>query len=69
MLAPVQAIGAGLALVCFTKGKPFAGIVGMFVPLVALVGAVRLARPGSRWARAYGDGKRARARRRFAAAA
>ncbi|CAM5689637.1 hypothetical protein SCANM63S_09083 [Streptomyces canarius] len=35
----------------------------MIVPLVALVGAVRLARPGSPWARRfYGRRPRARAR-------
>ena len=37
---PIQAIGIALAVVCFRKGRKLAGIVGLFVPLVALVGAV-----------------------------
>ena len=41
VLLPVQLAGAALAVVCFVKGKRFMGIVGLFVPLVALVGAVR----------------------------
>jgi hypothetical protein len=37
---PIQVIGIALAVVCFRKGRKLAGIVGLFVPLVALVGAV-----------------------------
>jgi hypothetical protein len=51
VLIPLQIAGVLLSLVCFVKGKPFMGIVGLFVPLVALVGALRPARPDSRWAR------------------
>ncbi|MFN2617673.1 MAG: hypothetical protein ABR581_11215 [Thermoleophilaceae bacterium] len=69
VLLPVQAAGACLALVSFVKGKPFVGIVGVLLPLVALVGAVRLAKPGSRWARRYGSPKLERSRSRFAPAA
>ena len=69
VLVPVQALGACLAVVCFLKGKPFLAIVGVVLPLVALVGAVRLAKPRSRWARRYHGAKRERARSRFAAAA
>jgi hypothetical protein len=64
-LVPWQALGLFLAVVCFLKGKRFMGIVGLLVPLVALVGAVRLAKPGSHWARRYGGGKRERARARY----
>jgi len=39
------------ALAAILKGRVVLGVVGVFVPLVALVGAVRLARPGSFWAR------------------
>jgi hypothetical protein len=41
------------ALVVMTlfKGKPWTGLIGILVPFVALVGACRLARPGSPWAR------------------
>src|SRR3712207_4223004 len=35
------------ALAAILKGRVVLGVVGVFVPLVALVGAVRLARPGS----------------------
>jgi hypothetical protein len=41
-------------LVALLKGKLRTGLFGVLVPVVALVGAVRLARPGSPWAkRAY----------------
>lgn len=39
------------ALVAVLKGRVLLGVVGVFVPLVALVAAVRLARPASPWAR------------------
>jgi hypothetical protein len=42
------------ALVIF-KGKPLLGLIGIFVPLVLLVGAVRLASPSSPWARRLYD--------------
>jgi hypothetical protein len=61
------AVVAGLAIVCFAKGRVLLGIVGLFVPVLALAGAVRLATPGSLWAsRRYDDVRLARARRRFA---
>jgi hypothetical protein len=67
VLIPLQLVGLALAVVCFLKGKILTGIVGLFVPLVALVGAVRLAKPGSRFARLrYRGDKLDRARRRFA---
>jgi hypothetical protein len=37
---PVQAIGVALAVVCFRRGRKVAGLFGLFVPLVALIGAV-----------------------------
>jgi hypothetical protein len=37
---PLQAIGVALAIVCFRKGRTLVGIVGLFVPLVSLVGAL-----------------------------
>jgi hypothetical protein len=43
------------ALVCFLKAKPVVGAVGLLVPLVALAGAVRLAKPHSPWARWFYD--------------
>jgi hypothetical protein len=38
------------ALVALVKGKPRLAILGVLVPFVALIGALRLARPGSPWA-------------------
>ncbi|MFJ3301865.1 hypothetical protein ACIPSA_01855 [Streptomyces sp. NPDC086549] len=51
------------SLVALGKGKARTAIFGVIVPLVALVGAIRLARPGSLWARRfYRNRPRARAR-------
>jgi hypothetical protein len=51
------------ALVALGKGKVLTAVFGVIVPVVALVGAIRLARPGSFWARRfYGRRPRARAR-------
>ncbi|MFE8943516.1 hypothetical protein [Streptomyces sp. NPDC007856] len=51
------------ALVALSKGKARIAVFGVIVPLVALLGAVRLARPGSPWARRfYGRRPRARAK-------
>jgi len=50
------------------KGKPWLGLLGLFVPLIALVGAIRLAKPHSPWARRFyrEDGRRlARAQERW----
>jgi len=44
VVVAVQAVGVGLAVVCFHRGRKFAGLVGLFVPLVALLGAVIPAR-------------------------
>jgi len=55
------------AVICLLKGKLWTGFFGLFIPLVGLVGAVRLARPGSPWAHhRYRDKPRklARAQRR-----
>lgn len=57
------------ALVCFLKSKFTTGLIGIVVPLVAFVGAVRLAKPRSVWARRrYDQPKLDRSRRRFGAA-
>lgn len=51
------------ALIALSKGKGRIAIFGAIVPVVAVVGAIRLARPGSPWARRfYGRRPRARAR-------
>ncbi|WP_128376137.1 hypothetical protein [Streptomyces cavernae] len=52
-----------LVLVALVKGKFLMAVIGTLVPVVALIGALRLARPGSPWAkRAYRRRPRARAR-------
>jgi hypothetical protein len=57
-----------LSFACFAKGRVVFGIAGLFVPIIALVGALRLARPASPWAKArYDEGKRQRAAERFGA--
>ena len=54
------------ALVCLAKGKWIVGVVGFLLWPVGLVGALRLARPDSRWARRiYEPEKLARAVERF----
>ena len=52
------------ALVCFLKGKPVVGAAGLLVPFVALVGAVRLAKPRSPWLRWFYEPDRGPARLR-----
>jgi hypothetical protein len=56
-----------LIVVSVMKGKYKLALFGAFIPLFALVAAIRLARPESRWAkRRYGPEKLARARARTA---
>ncbi|MFE0253213.1 hypothetical protein [Streptomyces sp. NPDC059010] len=51
------------SLIALSKGKARIAIFGVIVPVIALVGAIRLARPDSPWARRfYGRRPRARAR-------
>ncbi|WP_156157690.1 hypothetical protein [Demequina pelophila] len=53
-------------VIAFLKGKRHLGLVGIVVPAVAMVCALRLAKPTSFWAhRFYSDARRERARRRF----
>ncbi len=70
--APVEslviavAIDLLLALLAILKGKLLLGLIGIFIPFVSLVGAVRLAKPGSWWARRwYKEKKLARSERRY----
>jgi hypothetical protein len=43
---PIQVLGVVLAVVCFRRGRKLTGIVGLFIPLVALIGAVFPRREG-----------------------
>lgn len=57
-----------ISAVAILKGKVFMGIAGMLFPLIGVVGAIRLAKPGSPWAnRRYkpGSKKLARAEKRY----
>ena len=46
------------ALITFLKGKPFVGTVGVIIPFVAFVSALRLAKPTSPWAHWFYDPER-----------
>jgi hypothetical protein len=63
------AIVAALAAIAFLKGRLLLGALTIFVPVVGLVTAARLAKPSSPWARWFYRGRRADrldcARRRF----
>src|SRR2546421_559011 len=50
-LAVSLAVNTALVAVTLLKGKYWTGLLGLLVPVLALVGAFRLARPGSPWAR------------------
>jgi hypothetical protein len=64
--AVAVALVLGLAVMCFAKGRVLLGVIGLFVPAVALVGALRLAHPSSPWARwRYSGGRLERAEARF----
>jgi hypothetical protein len=60
------ALVLGLAVMCFAKGRVLLGVIGLFVPVVALVGALRLAHPSSPWAHwRYSGPRLERAEARF----
>lgn len=44
-------------VICLLKGKFWMALFGFFVALVALVGAIRLAKPDSYWGKRYGPRK------------
>lgn len=57
----------GYVILCLLKGKIVTGLVGFFVPILGLIGAIRLAKPESFWAkRWYGEAKLAKAAERNA---
>ncbi len=43
-------VNAAFVIVCYVKGKAFMGTIGIFVTPIAVIGALRLAKPGSPWA-------------------
>jgi hypothetical protein len=67
-LALTIAVNLAFAVVAILKGRAVLGVVGVFVPLVAAVAAVRLARPHSFWGRRWyraGSSRHRRAEARF----
>lgn len=60
------AFNLAVAVICIIKGKLATGLIGIVVPVVAAIGAIRLAKPSSVWARRrYSDAKLSRAEDRF----
>jgi hypothetical protein len=53
VLGSIIGVNLCFALIAFLKGKPKLGAIGIFVPGVALIGAVRLGKPSSLWARRF----------------
>lgn len=47
------AINLPIIVIVALKGKFYVAVFGVFIPLIALTGAIRLARPDSFWARRY----------------
>lgn len=50
-IAVVLAVNLAFTVICLLKGKTWCGVIGIYIGLIALIGAIRLARPGSPWAR------------------
>jgi hypothetical protein len=64
----VYAVNFLFIMIALFKGRSVLAVLGVFVPLVAFVAALRLARPRSPWARSFyrpGSARRARAEQRF----
>jgi hypothetical protein len=67
-IALAVAIAVTYATLAILKGKRWLGLFGLFVPLIALIGAIRLAQPHSPWARRFykpGSRKLKRAQERW----
>ncbi len=68
MLAGTIVVNLVFAVLAALKGKIATAILGLFVPIVSLVGAIRLAKPGSPWARKRyhpGSARDVRSRERY----
>ncbi|MFI1385104.1 hypothetical protein [Embleya sp. NPDC020886] len=65
----VLLLDVAMAAITFAKGKVGTGVIGIFIPIVNIVAAIRLARPGSPWARRYYHDKPRKLRRATARAA
>jgi len=66
-VALTLAVNLGLAAISLLKGKVWTGLFGLFLPVILIVGAIRIGRPASPWARKFYKNKPkkvAKARRR-----
>jgi hypothetical protein len=50
-IAIAVSVGTLFSLIALLKGKIFLGLAGLFIPIIAPIAAIRLARPSSPWAR------------------
>jgi hypothetical protein len=55
----VVVVHISYTVVCLLKGKIVTGLAGLPIPLVSLVGAIRLAKPASFWAKRYYSAEKA----------
>ncbi|GAC50295.1 hypothetical protein [Gordonia aichiensis] len=53
VLLVILVVHVGALLACVAKGKYSTAVIGAYLPPVAWIGAIRLARPHSRWARRH----------------
>ncbi len=61
-----QAVALFFVVICLRKGKLMWGVFGIYLLPVAIIGACRLAKPGSGWAKKkYDDEKMARSQERY----
>jgi hypothetical protein len=52
-IALTLTVNLALAGICLVKGKIWTGLFGLFLPILLLVGAIRVGRPASPWARKF----------------
>ncbi len=52
-IALTLTLNLALAGICLVKGKIWTGLFGLFLPVLLLVGAIRVGRPASPWARKF----------------
>lgn len=65
-IALIVLIDVTCLVICLLKGKYWFGLIGLLLHPFWYVGAIRLAKPDSSWARRYDEAKLAVARERFA---
>lgn len=52
-IAATVAVNLPIVITAALKGKTYFALFGIFVPALALIGAIRIAKPGSAWARRF----------------